>query len=67
MYVYIKIGEYWETGFYLTKYGHDGKPYNQFYSETRWANQWAAASRANYLNGGTGAPPITPVPKENVE
>ena len=67
MYVYIKIGDVWEAGFYLTKYSHDGTPYNQFMSETRWANEWAAAARVNYLNGGTGGPPITPVPKQDDE
>ncbi len=64
MYVYIKIGDTFQAGFYMTKYSHDGSPYNQFMSETVWANEWAAASRVNYLNGGTGAPPITPVPKD---
>ncbi|MDP7358616.1 MAG: hypothetical protein QF828_09365 [Pseudomonadales bacterium] len=67
MYVYIKIGDVWEAGFYLTKYSYDGTSYNQFMSETRWANEWAAAARVNYLNGGTGAPPITPVPKQDDE
>ena len=47
MYVYIKIGDVWEAGFYLTKYSHDGTPYNQFMGETRWANEWAAAARVN--------------------
>ena len=67
MYVYVKIGDAWEAGFYLTKYNHDGQPYNQFMSETRWPTPEEAAARVNYLNGGTGHPPWMAVPKKDVE
>ena len=56
----------YEVGYHLTKYSHGGKPYNQFYCETRWATPEEAAARVNYLNGGTGDPPTTPVPREQV-
>ena len=67
MYVYIKIGDSFHAGFYLTKYSHDGKPYNQFMTETGWPTEGEAAARVNYLNGGTGHPPWMAVPKKDTE
>ena len=64
MYVYIKIGQSFEVGHHLTKYSHDGTPYNQFYSESAWATPEEAAARLNYLNGGTGHPAWMGIGKE---
>ena len=27
-YIYLKVGNVYEVGYHLTKYSHDGKPYN---------------------------------------
>ena len=56
MYIYLKTGheETWETGYHLTKYSHDGRPYNQWFPESVWNTPDEAAARVNYLNGGTG-------------
>jgi len=65
MYVYIKSGHpegKWLVGFYMTKYSHDNKPYNEFITESDWTNQKDAACRVNYLNGGTGEPQKRPTP-----
>ena len=71
MYIYLKHNDGsdrgYEVGYYLTKYSHDGKPYNQFYCETRWPTPEEAAARVNYLNGGTGHPPWMAVPKKDAE
>jgi|TARA_B110001454_G_scaffold175281_1_gene167000 hypothetical protein len=67
MYVYIKLGNSYQAGFYLTKYGHDGSPYNQFMTETGWPTAGEAAARVNYLNGGSGHPPWMAVPDTKVE
>ena len=59
MYIYVKAGlaaTTWETGYYLTKYSHDGRPYIQFFPESVWDTPDEAAARVNYLNGGTGHP-----------
>tara|TARA_B110001454_G_scaffold186587_1_gene183481 strand:- start:903 stop:1100 length:198 start_codon:yes stop_codon:yes gene_type:complete len=64
MYIYFKIGDVYEVGYHLTKYNNEGKPYNQFYNETRWPTPEEAAARVNYLNGGTGDQPVVAVPKE---
>ena len=64
MYVYIKLGNGYEVGYHLTKYSHDGTPYNQFYSESVWATPEEAAARLNYLNGGTGHPAWMGIGKE---
>ena len=59
MYVYVKVGiagTTWESGYYLTKYSHDGRPYVQFFPESVWSTVDEAAARVNYLNGGTGHP-----------
>lgn len=64
-YIYLKIDNAWEVGYHLTKYSHDGKPYNQFYSETRWETAEEAAARVNYLSGGTGHPPWMAVKKQD--
>ena len=63
MYVYIKGWQEegrWLVGFYMTKYSHDGKPYNEFITESEWINQKEAAARVNYLNGGTGDTQVRP-------
>ena len=56
MYIYLKAGhtDTWETGYYLTKYSHDGRPFIQFFCESVWDSPTEAAARVNYLNGGTG-------------
>ena len=59
MYIYVKASlnePTWETGYYLTKYSHDGRPYIQFFPESAWDTPDEAAARVNYLNGGTGHP-----------
>ena len=59
MYVYVKVGiagTTWESGYYLTKYSHDGRPYVQFFPESVWSTVDEEAARVNYLNGGTGHP-----------
>lgn len=58
MYVYVKAGHTgtWESGYYLTKYSHDGRPFIQFFPESVWNTVDEAAARVNYLNGGTGHP-----------
>ena len=58
MYIYIKSGINgdWESGYYLTKYSHDGRPFIQWFPESIWDTADEAAARVNYLNGGTGHP-----------
>ena len=63
-YIYLKIDNAWEVGYHLTKYANDGRPYNQFYNETRWSTPEEAAARVNYLNGGTGDQPVIAVSEE---
>lgn len=46
MYVYIKKEEGLCVGFYM--------PNGEFYIESQYTNPKEAASRVNYLNGGTG-------------
>ena len=59
MYVYITTGptnsEY-QVGYYTTKYSHDNTPYLAFNKESTHRTAKAAATRVNYLNGGTGQP-----------
>ena len=67
MYVYIQLGNSYQAGFYMTKYSHDGSPYNQFMTETGWPTAGEAAARVNYLNGGSGHPPWMAVPDKKAE
>ena len=56
MYIYIKMGDTYEVGYYLIKYNHSHEPYNQWYMESDHRTIREAAARVNYLNGGTGQP-----------
>jgi len=61
VYVYIGTGDHRGTfavGFYLTKWKHDGKPYNEWQEESVHNTKKDAACRVNYLNGGTGEPMV---------
>lgn len=60
-YIYIRIGNTYEVGYYLTKYGHKGQPYNQWQKETVWATPDEAAARIHYLNGGNAWHPAIEV------
>lgn len=45
MYVYIQIKEVWTVGFY--------KPDGSWYAESSWIDQEYAATRVQWLNGGS--------------